>query len=113
MYSHNVNIPLCKQVNQIQLNLVYFDNSITGTEWKGRIVSPDCSRLYYVTRGTSYITMNGVRTQLIPGKWYLLPAGCSFDFECIEEMEQLYFHFKFCDFDDIDLLSNYTEPIFF
>ena len=113
MYNHQLNIPLCKQTNRIRLNLIYFGNSIIDNEWKGRIVSPDCSRLYCVTRGTSYITMNGIRTQLVPGKWYLLPAGCSFDFECIDEMEQFSFHLKLCDISENDLLSSCNDIVCF
>ncbi len=111
MYNHQVNIPLCKQTNRIRLNLVYFGHSIIDNEWTGRIVSPDCSRLYYVSRGKSYITMNGVRTRLIPGKWYLLPAGCSFDFECVEEMDQFSFHLKLCDIAENDLLSSCNDIV--
>ena len=113
MYNHQVNIPLCKQINRIRLNLVYFGSSIIDNEWTGRIVSPDCSRLYYVSRGTSYITMNGIRTQLIPGKWYLLPAGCSFDYECVDEMDQFSFHLKLCDISENDLLSSCNDIVCF
>lgn len=113
MYNHQINIPLCKQINRIRLNLIYFGSSIIDNEWTGRIVSPDCSRLYCVIRGTAYITMNGARTHLIPGKWYLLPAGCSFDFECVDEMDQISFHLKLCDISENDLLASCNDIVCF
>ncbi len=111
MYQHNINVALCKNTNRIRLDLLYFGHSVIDSEWTGRIVLPSFSRLYCVTRGTAYITMNGVRTELLHGKWYLLPAGSTFDYECVDEMEQLSFHLKLCDFAESDLLSGCKELI--
>ena len=112
MYNQ-INMPLCKNTNRIKLDLIYFGISIIGNEWTGRIISPSCSRLYCVKRGTAYITMNGIRTRLLHGKWYLLPAGSTFDYECVDEMDQISFHLKLCDFAENDLLSGYKELICF
>ena len=110
---HQINIPLCKHTNRIKLDLIYFGVSIIGNEWTGSINSPSCSRLYCIKRGTAYITMNNIRTQLIHGKWYLLPAGSTFDYECVDEMDHISFHLKLCDFSENDLLSSCKELICF
>ena len=44
------------------------------------------------------------------GFWYLLPAGCSFNYSCEKMLDHLYFHFRLCDLDEIDLLNVFKKP---
>ena len=44
------------------------------------------------------------------GKWYLLPAGCLVNFECISELDHFYFRQKLCDYDRANLLRKCSKP---
>lgn len=111
MYN-NVNFDICKQVNRIKLNLILFGHAQVSAEWKGSVYSPVFSRLYYIAGGRSSITPeSGDKVQLEPGKWYLIPTGCSFSYQCDEEMEHYYFHLKLSDYDGTDLLRRCQKPL--
>lgn len=109
-YDYNI----CKLINRLSLNLITFGHAIVDRRWNGRICSPVYSRLYYIIGGDSFITIadNKKRINLEPGKWYLIPTGCSFDYECIGEMEHYYFHLKLTDFDGTDILRKCEKPLF-
>ncbi len=109
---HDINYELCKLVNRVRLNLIAFGHASVSTEWNGTISSPVYSRLYYIADGDSAITpIGGEKINLEVGKWYLIPTGCSFRYECGEEMEHYYFHLKLCDFDGTDLLRKCKKPL--
>ena len=111
MYNY-ANYDICKFVNRIKLNLVSFGYASVSTEWKGKVPSPVYSRLYYVASGNSSITPEkSPKINLEVGKWYLIPAGCTFNYECFSEMEHYYFHLKLCDYDGTDLLRRCTTPL--
>ena len=110
---YNVNhFSICKYINRIQLFLEMYGCATVSSDWKGTILNPLSSRLYYIKSGSAVITTaDNVRYTLSTGRWYLLPARCSFEYECEEAMEHIYFHLKLCDFDEIDLLSSAEEPL--
>lgn len=109
---HEYDYNICKLIERINLNLINFGHAIVNSEWHGRISSPVYSRLYYIADGNSSITpLGGKRIRLEVGKWYLIPAGCSFDYECFDEMEHYYFHLKLTDFDGTDILRRCEIPL--
>ena len=111
MYN-NMNYAICKQVNRIKLNLILFGHARVNAEWQGSVYSPVFSRLYYIAGGRSSITPEGgEKVQLEAGKWYLIPTGCSFSYQCDEEMEHYYFHLKLSDYDGTDLLRKCQAPL--
>ena len=111
MYN-DVNYDICKAVSRIKLNLIVFGHAKVSTGWTGNVYSPVFSRLYYIANGDSAITPeNGEKINLIAGKWYLIPTGCSFAYECDKEMEHYYFHLKLCDYDGTDLLRKCQLPM--
>lgn len=109
---HNINYEICKLVNRVRMNLITFGHARVGSEWSGTVSSPVYSRLYYIAGGDSAITpQNSEKIKLEVGKWYLIPTGCSFDYECDGDMEHYYFHLKLCDFDGTDLLRKCKKPL--
>ncbi len=114
MITHEQNHTLCEVMNNIQLRILTCGYAILDheEEWKGLVTNPTFSRLYYILNGEFYIvSKDGREMKLTAGNCYLLPAGYSFAFGCRETMEQVYFHIKLCDFDEIDLLKNCIRPI--
>lgn len=110
---HNTNYDLCKRVSRVKLNLMAFGHANVSTEWNGTILSPIYSRLYYISSGESSITpKDSIKIKLQVGKWYLIPTGCSFEYECSKEMEHFYFHLKLSDFDGTDLLRKCQMPLY-
>lgn len=114
MITHEQNHILCENMNKIQLRILTSGYAILDheTDWKGQVINPTFSRLYYMLDGEFYIiSKDGRELTLSAGNCYLLPAGYSFEFGCRETMEQVYFHVKLCDFDEIDMLKNCICPI--
>ena len=105
-----MNSELCKSVNRISLNLLTFGFATVDPGWSGKVMSPGFSRLYHISKGSFSITGEN-KLLLESGKWYLIPAGYSFDFESSETMEHFFFHLKLCDFDETDLLKNCKVPL--
>lgn len=106
------NPSLLKPVNRLNLEILTFGYAGVDPQWYGNVVSPVYSRLYYITDGSFTIwTEESEKMQLESGKWYLIPAGYSFDYECSKMMEHFYFHLKLCDFDGTDLLRNCVAPL--
>ncbi len=105
------NPTLCQKANSVKLNLYNFGYATVDSEWRGSVKKPSFSRLYYVIGGKAYIEYNNVKLSLIPGNWYLIPSGLSFNFRCDNEMEHLYFHITLCGIEEIDLLNEFTEPV--
>lgn len=106
------NASLCESLNRIRLTLLNCGYGEVGTSWKGEILNPDYSRLYYILDGSADIVTNGtVKTELKPGNWYILPSDMSFHFGCPKSLSHLFFHVKLCDFDGIDLLRCFSRPV--
>ncbi|MBE7001945.1 MAG: helix-turn-helix transcriptional regulator [Ruminococcaceae bacterium] len=106
-----INSALCKAINSVRLRLIYYGRAAVGSDWRGPVPNPYYSRLFYIVSGSATITFQDNQTlTLMPGKWYLLPAGCSFDYACDNQLDHIYFHLKLCDLDEIDLLRNFPTP---
>ncbi len=103
--------PLLKYINRIQLSVLYCGYATVDEEWNGTIYAPIYTRLYYVISGEASITTAEGTLLLTAGNWYLLPAGCTFDYACEGKMEHLFFHIKLSDFDETDLLRSTKLPL--
>lgn len=109
---HRVNEALCKELNRIKISLLYFGRSTVDDTWNGTVVSPSFSRLYYVSGGAAEIvSQDGEVLSLTKGRWYLIPSGFSFSFNCPESMEHIYFHLKISSLDGPDMLQSCPRPI--
>ena len=110
--THATNIPLCKLVNRIRIELLTFGSAIVLPPWQGQVMSPVFSRLYYICNGSFTLADdNGNAYTLERGNWYLIPSQYSFHYRCSEAMEHFYFHVKLCDFDGTDLLRYCKTPL--
>lgn len=101
----------CKRINRLCLSLLTAGHATVDDSWYGRVVNPVYTRLYYVKSGTACIQTTDECLQMEVGQWYLLPAGCTFDYSSEGEMEQLFFHVKLIDFDETDLLRTAGRPL--
>lgn len=99
-----------RQADRLRLQLLDAGRATVDELWNGYVVNPPFSRLYYIFSGTAHITVGEDKLSLQPGRWYLLPAGCSFEYECVGHMDHMYFHLKVSDFDEVDLLSVCAAP---
>lgn len=109
---YKANTELFKDVDKIKAKILCVGHASVGKEWCGKRISPDYSRLYFVLNGSFKITLkDGESQSFTKGKWYLLPSGMDFDFECQDSMEHIYFHIKLCGSDGVDLLSVCKKPL--
>ncbi len=103
---------LCEQMNKIQLHTLTSGYATVDPDWHGHVPSPPYTRLYYILDGAFTIyPKDGEAFTLTKGHCYLIPTGYSFDYDCANFMEQIYFHIKLCDFDGIDILADCGGPL--
>ena len=107
-----LNHSLCENINQFRLTMLMMGHATVDRSWTGKIQSPSYSRLYYIVSGSASILTDKGRYPLLPGRWYLLPAGCSFEYLCEKELEHIYFHIKLSATDGLDLLRCCNHPIY-
>lgn len=106
-----INSALCKTINSLRLRLIYYGRAVVNDSWRGSVPNPYYSRLFYIVSGSATISYQDNQSlTLTPGNWYLLPAGCSFDYACDRHLDHIYFHLKLCDLDEIDLLRSFPNP---
>lgn len=103
---------LCKMSNRINLDLLTLGYAKVGTDWKGEVLSPVYSRLYYVISGKVEISPGSSEKMVFEsGMWYLIPTGCSFEYKCTEDFEHYFFHLRLRDFGETDLLRECKIPL--
>lgn len=73
--------------------------------WHCHGVCSPYSRLYLISGGEGYITVNGSCLSLLPGHAYLIPAGLTFNYGCDRHLEKLYFHLRLVKPDGYDLTA--------
>lgn len=105
------NNALCEMANNVKLNFYSFGYATVNSSWKGYVKNPQLSRLYYIESGKAYINYEKERIELLPGNWYLFPAGLSFNYSCIGEMKHIFFHVTLAGVDGIDLLGRCEKPV--
>lgn len=106
-----LNPTLCDETNRIQMTLLHFGHACLGNWWNGEEDFLSCSQLYYIVKGSAKVLCNG-KTLLTmeEGNWYLIPTGTSVTYWCEDFMEEIYFHFKLCNINRIDLLQGCPSP---
>ena len=94
-----------------KLELLHTGRAVVDESWHGSAVRSQCSRLYYIKKGSFYVVSDkGKRTEFKEGGVYLIPSGYSYTYGCTSENEHLYFHIRLYGFDSIDLLGRFKEP---
>ena len=89
------NSKLCQNINLVNMNLFYFGRAQVDKKWSGKVQNPVYSRLFYIVDGTGCIKWgHGQELNFGADSWYLLPAGCSFEYSCPEYLDHVYFNFK-------------------
>lgn len=107
----HLNPYLCEEANNLRLSLVHFGHATLGPWWRGKKESLVCSQIYYIVKGSAKVLLSGDNLLTMEaGNWYLLPSGLSVEYWCDDFMEEIYFHFKLYNIDQIDLLSNHPVP---
>lgn len=106
------NKELCKNANRFHLELIQVGHAKVTPTWKGSVTAPVYSRLYYIVRGSFFVVSpEQQKTVFTAGSWHFLPAGYSYSYGCAEEMEQIFFHLKLCDYDGTDQLRSCSYPL--
>ena len=106
------NSELFRFANRINLEIQAFGKAKISPPLVGQVMTPVFSRLYYINAGSFIITDNDSEAyRLESGKWYLIPAQYSFDYQCHESMEHVYFHIRLYDYDGTDLLRFCKRPL--
>lgn len=107
MLQNNENRILCEKAEKIRLKLLAAGYAVVDSAWKGRVLSPTYSRLYFIYSGGFLVD-----GQEIPeGNCLLLPAGYDFSYGCQNTMEQVYIHLQLRAQDGMDLLRSCKKPL--
>ena len=99
-----------KRLNSLALQLITAGRAEIDCSWRGCVDSPDYTRLYFVVAGCGRVLCDDSELILLPGNWYLLPSGRSFEYECSERMDHIFFHLKLCSKNGVDLLHKFSSP---
>ncbi len=80
-----------------------------GLDWAcGRKrFADDFSRLYTLEAGEARVSTPDQEMHLVPGRLYLIPAGCPAKYNCIKPMVLLWLHFRVEAIYGIDVFSRY------
>lgn len=101
----------CRCMDRLHLTILNCGRATVGDEWHGFVTAPTFSRLYHIESGAATIrTIDGAPFPLEAGRWYLLPAGCSFAYNCRDTLDHMYFHLKLSDIDESDRLCAFEVP---
>ncbi len=99
-------------INGVSLEILISGYLEAGTEWsKTRTLPPPYAKLYFILGGDAYITSAGVRTELKPGRAYLIPTDLIYDNGCVTGIHFLYFNIRLMNRRGRDLLSMYNRPL--
>ena len=77
--------------------------------WRVKGVCSPFSRLYLVVAGSGRLRTETGTVILRPGYGYLIPAGLTFDHECDEYLEKLYFHIHLTKPDGYDMADGLSH----
>lgn len=99
-------------INGVSLEILISGYLEAGTEWsKSRTLPPPYAKLYFILGGDAYIISDGVRTELKPGRAYLIPTDLVYDNGCVTGIHFLYFNIRLMNGHGRDLLSMYKRPL--
>ena len=62
--------------------------------WSFANMRASFTRVYIPLEGSAYVYVGEERTELLPGRIYVLPYGLSFTCACPEYMKKIFFHFN-------------------
>ena len=94
-----------------ELDLVSSGYDSVEPTWRGMTENVRYSRLFFVEKGSFYITSRGgERTHLVPGYAYLVPSGYAYSYGTDEATDYVYLHVRLQSFDCIDALSRFLTP---
>lgn len=97
-------------INSTSLEILISGYLESGTEWsKSRTEPPPYAKLYFILGGDAFIISSGKRTELRPGRAYLIPSGLVYDNGCVTGIHFLYFNIRLRTRMGKDLLSGYKR----
>ena len=106
------NYKLCEALSRIQLQIITFGHVVLDECLRKPVRSCPFSRVYLILSGSFAVeTAEGERFGLKEGEAYLIPAGARFEYICEEKTEYIFFHIKWCGFDQLDLLRRCRHEV--
>ena len=88
-----------------KLDIIYTGDAKVGPEWTAGEVCSSFSRIYFITQGGGFITLNAETLPLEEGNIYIIPAGLTYSYYCTSQMQQLFFHVNVIHSSGLDLLQ--------
>lgn len=79
-------------LNHLRIHILESGYLRDGENWNFYKIQSPFHRLYFILGGDASISSNGKATELKAGNIYFIPAGATCDYNCITEIEKVYFH---------------------
>lgn len=95
-------------IESLTVNMLDVSYYLCDATWDIKNVNTPFSRLYYITSGQGYVTLDGQKHVLLPGKFYLIPCYSMSDYKCYDSMGHIYVHFTALIDDVFDLMDIYN-----
>jgi len=103
------NYALLDTVNGLSLTLQDSGYAKLDDQWCSDQTCAPYNKLYLVESGEGSLFFDGRTVAMLPGRMYLIPAGCTYGYRCDKQMTKLYFHIQLRKEDGSDLYQGFGE----
>lgn len=105
------NPELLTHMNALSLRILEGGDVDADVAWHASEVCSSFSRLYLVSGGEGWVSVNGQRIALTAGHVYLIPAGLRYSYGTDSHLEKLFFHFNLMRPDRYDYFNRFGEVV--
>lgn len=99
------NIDCLNWINAVRIVVQDAGLAVLDDKWNAKNVCAPFTRVYFISSGGGSVRLQGKSVPLRANHVYLIPSWTMFDYACMGEMEQLYFHIFIKQPNGLDLFS--------
>lgn len=94
------------------LDLKILENGLFwgDTSWNHPDMESPFNRFYFIIQGDAHMETSCGRQDFLPGRMYLIPAGCRYSYACTSRIHKFYLHFNLDLLPGVDLFSRLDSP---
>lgn len=97
---------LDRDFNEISYNILENGFLTIDTRWCYPCTASPFHRMYFFIDGEVIIQNKSEQVRLTPGCVYLIPAGSTYDYQCLSQMEKFYLHFEIEALPGLDMFKS-------
>ncbi len=102
---------LQRAINNIHIEILEHGHFFGDKHWNHTNITSPFNRIYFMLAGESYVESGKMKTELLPGHAYLIPAHTTNNYRCDGSMEKFYVHLKIEFFTGYDIFQGIGEHL--